>query len=557
MTTTTGIPTVTLDTGKKKKAVRMGPVRDQLEAFGVAILAAVVLKWFCLEAYQIPTSSMQPTLMGSTEAGVYDRILVDKISALWREPQRFDVTVFGYPLQKNQNYVKRLVGLPGDRLAIRGGNLYLVEDKDGRREYRILRKPAAVQQGLWKEVYPLRREVRAEKNALGGALVASPTRSWQENGDAFLGTLAQGDVLRLAFRDDADGGLIDRVWDGYPVEVARAIRDKTAMQVPHEIVPDVRLSATVTPTQALAELSLEIEVLRPKQDRLVYSLLCKDGKAQILVRGKEPAPLGSSPEFPFALPRDSGTHVSFAHCDDELIVELDGSELQRFDTTAWPCRDGCEVTRELSCAPDKRLDHRVLAQFALKGQGGQVTLTDVRIERDLHYTRSSNPERRAETPDVIEVPAGHYFMMGDNTLQSVDSRDWTAVTIGVMPDGTVVPPDTEGARKVTGNKRAVPPTEKPDRDETPIAIPSRDAIVMIDESGEILRLKAKVGADWGRRVSFAAPGTTAGEWAAPEKAYPFVRREDIRGRALLVFYPFRPVGWLFGNAWPGRFGFIR
>lgn len=556
MTTPVAIPTVSLDSGKKK-TVRMGPVRDQLEAFGVAILAAVLLKWFCLEAYQIPTSSMQPTLMGSNEAGVYDRILVDKIAPLWREPQRWDVTVFGYPLQKNQNYVKRLVGLPGDRLAIRGGNLYLVEDKDGRRDYRILRKPNTVQAGMWKEVYPLRREVRAEKEALGSTLVASPTRSWKESGDSFTGTMAPGDLLRLSFRDDTDGGLIDRVWDGYPVEVARAIRDKTAMQVPHEIVPDVRLGATVTPTQAVAELSLEIEVLRPKLDKLTYALVCRNGKAQMLVRGKEGTQLGSSPEFDFPLPVGAGTHVSFAHCDDELIVERDGRELQRFDSAAWPCRDGCEVSRELSSAPDKRLDHRVLAQFALKGQGGQVTLTGVRIERDLHYTRSSNPERRAETPDVIEVPEGHYFMMGDNTLQSVDSRDWTAVTVGVLPDGTVVPPDTQGARRVTGNKRPVPPTEKPDRDETPIAIPSRNAIVMIDEYGEILRLKAKAGADWGRRVSFAAPDTTAGEWAAAEQAYPFVRREDIRGRALLVFYPFRPIAWLFGNAWPGRFGFIR
>ena len=47
---------------KTKKPPTMGPIRTNLEAFGVAILAAVLLKWFCLEAYQIPTSSMQPTL---------------------------------------------------------------------------------------------------------------------------------------------------------------------------------------------------------------------------------------------------------------------------------------------------------------------------------------------------------------------------------------------------------------------------------------------------------------------------------------------------------------
>ena len=37
----------------------------------------------------------------------------------------------------------------------------------------------------------------------------------------------------------------------------------------------------------------------------------------------------------------------------------------------------------------------------------------------------------------------------------------------------------------------------------------------------------------------------------------FVPRADIQGRALMVFYPCRPFAWLTGNAWPGRFGFVR
>jgi len=70
---------------KTKLKPRIGPIRYNLEAFGVAILGAVLLKWFCLEAFQIPTSSMQPTLMGSSEAGVYDRLLVDKLTPAIRE----------------------------------------------------------------------------------------------------------------------------------------------------------------------------------------------------------------------------------------------------------------------------------------------------------------------------------------------------------------------------------------------------------------------------------------------------------------------------------------
>src|SRR5436190_173534 len=163
----------------KKPPRRMGPVRDNLEAFGVAILAAVLLKWFCIEAFQIPTSSMQPTLMGG--AGVFDRILVDKILPLIREPQRWDITVFKYPLQKNQNYVKRIGGMPNDRLTIAGGNLYQVVDEGGKHTYRCERKPADLQEHMWKNVHPARKIVRAETKSLGDVLGASPSRVFSED----------------------------------------------------------------------------------------------------------------------------------------------------------------------------------------------------------------------------------------------------------------------------------------------------------------------------------------------------------------------------------------
>lgn len=255
---------------KTKKPPTMGPIRTNLEAFGVAILAAVLLKWFCLEAYQIPTSSMQPTLMGSSEAGVNDRILVDKILPTFRDPQRWDITVFQYPLQKNQNYVKRLVGMPGDRLHIAGGNLYLVETRDGKNVYTPLRKPDDLQEAMWKNVYPLRADVRGETKALGAAWFGSPTRSFAETGNT-IDVKLEGSLARLYFRDEADGGFVDRVWDGYPVAVATEIRAKTAHERMQEIVPDARLAADVAITDAATTVAFEIEVLRPGRETWVYA----------------------------------------------------------------------------------------------------------------------------------------------------------------------------------------------------------------------------------------------------------------------------------------------
>ena len=82
---------------------------------------------------------------------------------------------------------------------------------------------------------------------------------------------------------------------------------------------------------------------------------------------------------------------------------------------------------------------------------------------------------------------------------------------------------------------------------------------MIDEYGEVLRLKGRVAGDWGQKVGFLKPDGT--EWVAQDTTnapgISFVPRRDIRGRALMVFYPARPFSWLLLNNWPGRFGFVR
>lgn len=538
---------------KTKKPPTMGPIRTNLEAFGVAILAAVLLKWFCLEAYQIPTSSMQPTLMGSTEAGVYDRILVDKIQSTYRDPQRWDITVFQYPLQKNQNYVKRLVGMPGDRLYIGGGNLYLVEERDGKVTYQPLRKPDDLQEAMWKNVYPLRADVRGDAKILGAAWYASPARNFKELGNT-IDVELDGNRARLYFRDDADGGFVDRVWDGYPVAVAAELRAKTPHQRPQEIVPDARLAATVTIGDAATSVAFEIEVLRQGRESWVYAFTVADGKGRLAVRVKDKQTLAESPEFACELGTGEAVPLAFARVDDVLIAYRDGDELQRFPVADFAIRDGCDLEGSDAATATRA----VVPQIVLRGKG-TAQLADLRLDRDQHYVRDAAPE-------VIEVPAGHYYMMGDNTLQSVDSRGWTAISIGVL-DGKVVPPDTPGARIVRGNKRPMNLGEKPDRDETPIAIPSENAIVMIDEFGEILRLEGQPGVNWGPPPG-GGPGVVVfknpdgdGEWVAPEvrnaSGVSFVRRQDIQGRAIMVFYPFRPLGWVLLNKWPGRFGFVR
>ena len=77
----------------------------------MAVILALFLKVFVVEAYKIPTGSMQPTLIGDADTGIQDRILVDKLSYQVRPPARFEVVVFRFPLDRGKTFVKRVVGV--------------------------------------------------------------------------------------------------------------------------------------------------------------------------------------------------------------------------------------------------------------------------------------------------------------------------------------------------------------------------------------------------------------------------------------------------------------
>ncbi|MFZ5801715.1 MAG: signal peptidase I [Candidatus Omnitrophota bacterium] len=89
------------------------------EPFLIAALLAIVIRTYLMSPYKIPTGSMKPTFMEG------DRIFVNKISYRFHEPERGDILVFKYPFDRRKDFVKRLVGLPGDRISIRQGIVYL------------------------------------------------------------------------------------------------------------------------------------------------------------------------------------------------------------------------------------------------------------------------------------------------------------------------------------------------------------------------------------------------------------------------------------------------
>lgn len=88
----------------------------------IAAILAIFIRTFIFGPYKIPTGSMKPTFMEE------DKIFVDKLSYRFRCPERGDIIVFKYPLDRKKDFVKRLAGLPGEAIEIRGGVL-LVDGK--------------------------------------------------------------------------------------------------------------------------------------------------------------------------------------------------------------------------------------------------------------------------------------------------------------------------------------------------------------------------------------------------------------------------------------------
>jgi signal peptidase I len=103
---------------KKKK----GLIREYAEALFLALLLALFIRTFVVQAFRIPSGSMIPTLL------VGDQILVDKLAYKFRKPERGDIMVFKYPEDESRDFIKRLIGLPGDKLEVKN-RVVFINDK--------------------------------------------------------------------------------------------------------------------------------------------------------------------------------------------------------------------------------------------------------------------------------------------------------------------------------------------------------------------------------------------------------------------------------------------
>jgi signal peptidase I len=113
-------------TGTRKKK---GAVREWGEAIVIAILLALFIRTFVIQAFKIPSGSMEPTLLVGDHIFVNKFIYGIKIPFLRKtlipikDPERGDIIVFIYPKTEDKDYIKRVIGLPGEDIEINGRDI--------------------------------------------------------------------------------------------------------------------------------------------------------------------------------------------------------------------------------------------------------------------------------------------------------------------------------------------------------------------------------------------------------------------------------------------------
>ncbi len=402
--------------------------RDLLESFTFAIIMALVIKSFLAEAYKVPTGSMEPTIHGAREDG--DRILVDKFVNMIRGPRPWEIWVFAYPNNRQVNYVKRVVGVGPESLAIIDGDIYtsppgtcdttlrLLYD-EGR--LKIRRKPAVVQDDVFAR-YPRIPAERVSWSKLEDIqqdwILPTPElpgqRDWTFH-EGLVGHCPRRSLLhfRHDIRDQRD-----------PFSDVGPTNHYGTFEV-----GDLRLEFSLTP---LDQGGFAVAELRdPQHDRKIRCRVPIQGEQQ-----KGRISLGDETLFEFDTPRlvpGENSRIVFTNVDNQIELKVNDEIVATLPYDHMP--------RLLSGSP------RWPAGAALGLEGAGARIESAQIYRDMYYRGGGGGSARSIFEPSYEswradIPAGYYYVLGDNSPASNDSREWQRRTITFEESGITLSGDT-------------------------------------------------------------------------------------------------------------------
>jgi len=398
-------------------------IREYAESLAIAFILAMIIRHFVVEAFRIPTSSMEPTLIGSETHG--DRILVSKFQFDLHPPKRWDIVVFKIDqrridyyrslyaskpvaagISRNDNgtiehsrsaeyvnYVKRLVGVPEDTIQLKNGDVFI----DGK----ICRKPRAVEDVL---LVPVTSDEMLKRQ--------KPHRQtfsdrWHRL-DREPINVRDGVITVAAASPPGECHLRY----SYPIQ-DRVETDKKSTRRREgtggfHVVGDLKLGFRFRHLGGAGYLTGQLT-----ENGLAYVFYLPLGTgetAKLLCGGREVARAAE----PFEA---KGEHrLEFSNIDARAVLRIDGDALISFDNDA----------------PDEALADSVPlagAQTSAAEFGASrcdVAVRDVRLWRDIFYTSDPRQQNFA-VGKSFTLGDDEHFMMGDNSPNSFDSRNWGVV----------------------------------------------------------------------------------------------------------------------------------
>jgi signal peptidase I len=424
-----------------------------------ALVLALTFRAFVLEAFQIPTGSMADTLMGDhfricctqcgysyeynfnsyapkryqtpNSAGLYqlmpsprcpscgyyenpntlvpiskgDRILVFKCFYQFAEPRRWDVIVFKNPIDPKENYIKRLIAKPGETVEIIDGDVYI--------NAVLARKPAKVQQEMWMCIYnndyqPIRpMEGRFNNHPWRQPFTNDKDSQWKHNP-------AKPTEFTLKSPPESTNIMFYDTRKGNDFRAVYAYGDpRFYPNIPFCSDLMMNYYARFESDSGMAGIGLT------KYESLYKAYLNSSGEMII----EKVDPFGQTVELTrkkISPPAEGRAFfVRFANVDHELVFEIDREKL----------------VYDLGTGRDdagQRLGD--IEPRALIFGSGNLTLNHVALYRDIHYlgTRpdSRQPVDRAGENNPFTLGEDEYFVMGDNSPDSADSRLWVVEGIG-------------------------------------------------------------------------------------------------------------------------------
>jgi signal peptidase I len=391
--------------------------------------------------FKFPETSIDDPDNDATSPPIHhgDRILVMKYVYLINAPQRWDVVVFKSPVKPEvydytQNYIKRLVGRPGEVVMLLDGDVYVAPNRTSSGddppigEFKIQRKPDDVQDALWRVVYDNDYHPRSDRPMSRPRTWAQPWhvatgQGWTQDADGgrtfrFQGAADSRSTLRFDIGPTADVFPLQdflgyNQTGNFPEKILLSAGNiwNQPLMPPRHVVDDLKLGVTYRRESGNGPLRLRLS-----KGTDLFTAECLPDRVRLLRSTTSPASGQTTvAEAPISFGHRPA-RVEIQNIDYRVSVRIDSVEILATGDDYAP--DPVALNRQTARKP--------IPIVEIEAAGQAASVNHVRLLRDIHYLNlhMGMPTRWASPTSPIHLGPDEYFVCGDNSEMSWDARLW-------------------------------------------------------------------------------------------------------------------------------------